>query len=301
MQEQLPLRPAEFVKIRDGFIAFLLQPPGTPIERVIPQDVIDAMAAAARHGRNRRYVFVAVLVASIFIGMAGAIVGVLIDPIIIGLALLLAGGFGLVWACVRLKARHEPEIDELVGERNETLQRNLRALDVFRSLLATGEMPCEERLPNGTLRRLSANTRQAFLADHGALLVLSRDQELWKCIPQQPVPMSPLWVKLGGRVAVEFVTSRTLIYTSDPELFDRRIEWLLSHSNQSGTSARSFREAIQVIVALRRPDLAGLTFEQKKAALRANGIMESRIEKLHAGVYPPFNSFLASLPMHEWP
>jgi hypothetical protein len=53
MQEQLPLRPAEFVKIRDGFIAFLKQPAGTPIEQVIPQEVLDAMASAARRGRNR--------------------------------------------------------------------------------------------------------------------------------------------------------------------------------------------------------------------------------------------------------
>jgi hypothetical protein len=36
MQEQLPLRPAAFVKIRDGFIAFLKQPAGTPIEHVVP-------------------------------------------------------------------------------------------------------------------------------------------------------------------------------------------------------------------------------------------------------------------------
>ena len=45
MQEQLPLRPAEFVKIRDGFIAFLKQPAGTPIELVVPQEVLDAMAS----------------------------------------------------------------------------------------------------------------------------------------------------------------------------------------------------------------------------------------------------------------
>ena len=49
MQEQLPLRPAEFVKIRDGFIAFLKQPAGTPIEHVIPQDIIDVMAVSYTH------------------------------------------------------------------------------------------------------------------------------------------------------------------------------------------------------------------------------------------------------------
>ncbi len=54
MQEQLPLRPAEFVKIRDGFIAFLKQPAGTPLEAIVPQKVTDAMTAAAypRQKRN---------------------------------------------------------------------------------------------------------------------------------------------------------------------------------------------------------------------------------------------------------
>ena len=54
MQEQLPLSPAEFVKIRDGFIAFLKQPAGTPIELIIPKDVLDAMALAARRGRRQQ-------------------------------------------------------------------------------------------------------------------------------------------------------------------------------------------------------------------------------------------------------
>jgi hypothetical protein len=55
MQEQLPLRPAEFIKIRDGFISFLRQPAGTSLQAIIPVDVPDAMALAARRGRKRRW------------------------------------------------------------------------------------------------------------------------------------------------------------------------------------------------------------------------------------------------------
>lgn len=301
MQQQSPLRPAEFVRIRDGFIAFLGEPAGSPIARVISEDVLDAMAAVARHGRNRRHLLVAALVGAISIALAGVILGVVVEPIFIGAALLLVGGLGLIRALTRLKVRDELEIDELVTEPNETIRRNLRALDQFRSLLASGELPCQERLPDGTLRPVPANARRAFLADHGALLVLSRDQGLWKCIPHRPIPMSPLWIRLGGYLAAESVTSRTLIYTPDQELFDQRIDWLLSRADPSNARARSFCESIRIIVALRRLDLNGLTFERKKEVLRAEGIGESRVEKLHAGVYEPFNSFLRSLPMHECP
>jgi hypothetical protein len=301
MQEQSPLRPAEFVRIRDGLIAFLLQPPGTPIERVIPQRVVDAMVAAALRGRKRRRALLAILAFLILIGLAGAILSILIDPILVGLALLLCAVFGLGWSASEMRVRDEFEIDELGPEPDVALQRNLRALDSFRALLASGEMQCEERLPDGTLRPLSANTRRSFLADHGALLILSRDPAHWACIPTRPVPKSPLWVRLGGSVAAESVTSRTLIDTPDPELFNRRIEWLLSRANQANPRAASFREAIQIIVALRRPDLEDMTFERKKEVLRAEGVGESRVEKIHAGVYGPFNRFLASLPMHECP
>ena len=56
----------------------------------------------------------------------------------------------------------------------------------------------------------------------------------------------------------------------------------------------SFREAVQAVVALRRPEFEGLTFEQKKQRLSENKeFSASRLEKLHAGIYPPFNNFSA--------
>src|SRR3546814_8315205 len=111
--------------------------------------------------------------------------------------------------------------------------------------------------------------------------------------------MSALWVKLGSRVAPMLVTSRTLLDTADQDIFDRRIAWLLSHSDQPSAQAHAFREALQIVIALRRPDLDGMTFESKKEILRDEGKGVSRIEKIHAGKYRPFNDFLRNLRSEE--
>ena len=238
---------------------------------------------------------------SILVVAVGAVLGLVMEPMIVGVAALLVGGVGFIWAHSRTKVRSELEIDELVTEPNEALRRNLRALEDFKNLIASGDIACEERLPDGTVKHVSTAMLPAFRADHAALLILSRDQALWQCNPHRPIPMSTLWVRLGGRVAPVLVTSRTLLETPERGLFDRRIEWLLSQAEKAGAKANSFREAVQIIIALRRPDLEGTTFERKKEALRAEGMTDSRMEKIHAGVYPPFNNFLRSLPMHEFP
>lgn len=303
MQEQLPLRPAEFVKIRDGFIAFLRQPAGTTLKAIFPTTVLDAMASAARRGRKlRRSLDVARVVAVLVAGVGAALI-LASSPMKSGggVVMLLAGGIAFIFAHNRTKIRNELEIDEIITEPNGTLERDLRALDDFRNLIASGDIQCVERLPDGTLRPVAPNALRAFIADHGALLILSRDQDLWQCIPHRPIPMSELWVKLAGRIAPALVTSRTLLDTADRSLFDRRIAWLLSHANKPDARASSFREAIQIIIALRRPEFDGMTFERKKEILRAEGIGDSRMEKIHAGVYPAFNNFLRSLPMHEFP
>jgi hypothetical protein len=303
MQEKLPLRPAEFARVRDGFIAFLKQPAETSLQAIIPADVLDAMASTARRGRKRRWWLDFMRLASLLVVGIGIILIMAPDPIKtgFGLALLLSGGTAFILAHFRTKMRDELEIDEIVTEPNETLERNLRALDDFRNLIASGDIPCAERLPDGTVKPLAKNTLRAFVADHGALLILHREQDLWRCIPHRPIPMSELWVKLGSRVAPMLVTSRTLLDTPDQDLFDRRIAWLLSHSEKSNAQTRAFREALEIIMALRRPDLDGMTFERKKEILRGEGKGVSRIEKIHAGIYRPFNDFLHNLPMREFP
>jgi hypothetical protein len=140
------------VKIRDGFIAFLKQPAGTPIEHVIPQHIIDAMASAAKRGRRRRRLLDVIKSASVFVAVAGAILGIAIEPMIVGTAIMLAGGMAFVWAHNQSKVRAEPEADELINEPNEILHRNLNALDAFKSRIASVDIPCVERWPVGAIK-----------------------------------------------------------------------------------------------------------------------------------------------------
>ena len=301
MQEQLPLRPAEFVKIRDGFIAFLKQPAGTPLEAIIPQKVIDAMTLAARSGAKRRGMLDAVRTASLFVAIVGAIVGVAVDPLIIGVLILLAGGAGYIWAHRRARARNELEIDELVSDSNEVLHRNLRALDDYLNLIATGDIASQERLPDGTLKTLSETVRASFLADHGALLVLSRDQTVWECIPHRPIPMSALWVKVGNRVATSKITARTILETPDGDQFNQRTEWLLSAADQQSRQAASFRSDVCILIDLRQLKAEGKTLDDCKLLLTKEGYGPTRVAHMNAGLYAPFAKFLATLPLHDFP
>jgi hypothetical protein len=299
MQEQLPLRPSEFVKIRDGFVAFLKLQAGRALEAVIPLDVIAKMEAAARKGATRQKLLSFIQISGVIVAVAGIVIAMAVDPMLPGACLLVGGGGVFIWAHRQSRRRSEPEIDELTSD--PLVQSRLRALDNYKALIAEGEIPCEERMPDGTHHPLSAAKRAAFLADHSSLLLLSRRQELWACMPKRPIPLSPLWVKIGNRVATSLISARTILDTPDRELFDARTQWLLDHADQNNSKATSFREGVQIIIALRRPDFNGMTFEQKKQTLVDEGFSASRIEKMHAGIYQPFNAFLAKLPLHEFP
>jgi hypothetical protein len=301
MQEQLSLRPAEFVKIRDGFIVFLKQPAGTPIELIIPQEVLDAMASAARRGRKRCRWLDTLRGVGIFVAAIGALWALTVEPNFPGLVLFVTGGASFVWANNRSKIRTEPEIEQLVTEPNDKLQQNLRALDGFRNLIASGDIPCEERPPDGPSKRLEGRTLQAFTADHGALLILSRDQELWRCNPYRPIPMSAIWVKVGDRVATAKITARTILETADDTLFERRTEWLLNAANQQSRQAESFRADVCVLQELRRLKKLGKTLEDCKQALASDGYGSTRVAHMNAGIYVPFEKFLAKLPLHDFP
>jgi hypothetical protein len=301
MQEQLPLRPAEFVKIRDGFIAFLKQPAGTPLEAVIPQPIIDAMTIAARRGAKQRSMLDIARAVSAFVVVAGVVVGMSIEPLIIGVSILLVGGAAFVWTHRRARARSELEIDELNIEADKALQGNLRALDDYCNLIASGDIPAQERLPDGTLKPLSDNTRPSFIADHGALLVLSREQSVWQYIPHRPIPMSPIWVKVGNRVASTRITARTILETSDNELFNLRTEWLLTAARQKSRQAESFRSDVCVLTDLRRLKAEGKTLDECKLLLSKEGYGPTRVAHMNAGIYAPFEKFLATLPLHDFP
>lgn len=301
MQEQLPLRPAEFVKIRDGFIAFLKQQAGTPIEHVVPQVVLAAMEAAALRGRNRRWALDALRAVGVFVASIGALLGLAMEPRIIGVVVFLIGGAAFVWATNRSKSRTELEIDELAKNSGETVRQNLRALDHFRNLIASGEIPCEERPPDGPRRSITGKTLQAFIADHGGLLVLNRDQAVWRRNPHRPIPMSAIWVKVGNRVATSKITARTILETPDEMLFEQRIEWLLSAASQKSRQAVSFRGDVCALTDLRRFKKEGKNLEECKILLGKEGYGATRIAHMNAGIYVPFEKFLSALPLHDFP
>src|SRR3546814_11742384 len=102
----------------------------------------------------------------------------------------------------------------MVTQPDDVLERNLRALDDFRNLIASGDIPCAERRPDGTVKPLGKNALRTFLADHGALLLLSREQDLCRCIPHRPVPMSALWFTVHIPVAPMFLPSHNLLETT---------------------------------------------------------------------------------------
>src|SRR3546814_20902113 len=79
-----------------------------------------------------------VRLASVLIVGIGIVLIIAPDPIKtgFGLALLLGGGTAFVLAHFRTKVRDELDIDEIVTQPDDVLERNLRALDDFRNLIA---------------------------------------------------------------------------------------------------------------------------------------------------------------------
>ena len=220
---------------------------------------------------------------------------------IIGVAILVASGVAFIWAHKQARTRNEPEIDELIIASDKALQGNLRALDDYCNLIASGDIPGQERLPDGTLKPILENARASFIADHGALLILSRDQSLWQCIPHRPIPMSPIWVKVGNRVASTKTTARTILETSDNTLFNRRTEWLLTAARQKSRQSESFRSDVCVLIELRQLKADGKTLDECKLLLAKEGYGPTRVAHMNAGIYIPFEKFLATLPLHDFP
>lgn len=299
MQDQLPLRHSEFVKVRDGFVAFLKKPAGTAFDAIIPPDVADKMKAAARAGARRQLCLAVARGVSVGVSLLSVATAFAPDYHIQGFVALIVGGAAFFWSSNQAKRRTEPEIEDLTDD--PEVAANLRSLDAYKARIAQGEIPGQERLPDGTTQALSAEVRKAFLADHSSMLVISTDQSLWQCIPRRPIPMSPVWVRVSDQADPSTITAVSLRTMTDEALFDQRMDWLALRSDQDTRGAQSFRKGLQLIRAFRRADLAGLTFERKKEKLVEEGFSASMIEKMHAGDYAPFNNFLKNLPLHEMP
>ena len=280
-------------------MAFLKKPAGTAFDAIIPPDVADKMKVAARAGAFRQLYLALARGASVGVSLLSVAAAIATDYHAQGFAALLVGGAAFLWFSNQAKRRTEPEIEDLTDA--PEVAANLRSLDAYKARIAQGEIPGQERLPDGTTRALSEEVRKAFLADHSSMLVISTDQSLWQCIPRRPIPMSPIWVRLSDHADPSTITAVSLRTMTDEALFEQRMEWLAVRSDQDTRGAQSFKKGLQLIRAFRRTDLAGLTFERKKEMLTEEGFSASMIEKMHAGDYVPFNNYLKTLPLHEMP
>ncbi len=304
MSSQSPIASSQYQRIDDAFASYCKQPIGTSISELIGDHAVAMIEQSARASGRTQLIRTAS-------GIAAAAFGLLAVWFIIrNNSLAIAGPFALVaglWGGTLLRTsrqREEPNVAKLSKDATPEQKRNLHCLEEFRNGISEGLILCEQRLPDGTRKPLSVDHRRCFIADHGRLLITSRDQSLWMRIRNRPIPLSDLWVGLQGNVGSAFITSRTLINMDDGDSFDRRLQWLLEKSQADSRDAVAFRSNLNLIIMLRRPHIRALTLEKKVEAVGRDptqGFTASVTEKIHSGNYVPFERFLHALPLSEMP
>lgn len=295
---------SQYQRIDDAFAGYCKQPIGTSISELVGDHVVRMIEQSARASGRTKFLRTASGVAAAALGILG--VWLIIRHYSFGIAgppALIAG----LWGGTLLRTgrqREEPSEAELSKNATPDQKRHLRCLEEFRNGVAEGHLLGEQRLPDGTRRALSVEHRRCFIADHGRVLIISRDQSLWMKIRSRPIPLSDLWIGLQGSVGSAFITSRTLISMDDSDGFDRRLQWLLEKSQGDSRDAAAFRSNLNLIVMLRRPNIKALSLDKKIAEVAldpAQIFTASVIEKMHSGNYSPFERFLHALPLSEMP
>lgn len=222
-------------------------------------------------------------------------------PAIVALLPALPAGW-LIGNTMRRGYRSEqPRLEALIDGATPEQRDRILNLEEFCNRAAIGKFGVVERFPDGSTRELSADWLKCFVADGGKLLILSTDPADWLLIRRRPVPRGELLIDIRGSVAATELSSKTLIDLDDAERFDAILQWLLGHARASNSDATGFRKVLALIVAFRRTELAGISFESQKEVLEKEGYSRSMLEKVHSGNYPPFQRFLRSLPLNEIP
>ena len=222
-------------------------------------------------------------------------------PAIAALLPALSGSW-LLGNTMRLSYRSdEPRLETLIDGATPEQRDCILNLEEFCKRAASGKFGVVERFPDGSTRELDADRLKCFAADGGKLLILSNEPAAWLLIRRRPVPRGQLLIDIRGAVAATELSSKTLIDLDDAERFDAILQWLLGHARASNSDATGFRKVLALIVAFRRTELAGISFESQKEVLEKEGYSRSMLEKVHSGNYPPFQRFLRSLPLNEIP
>ncbi len=304
MSSQSPVASSLYQRIDDAFAGYCKQPVGTDMTELIGDHAMRMIEHSALASGRTKFIRLISAIAAAALGVLALWLNLHSYPAIIGYSPALVAG---LWGGTLLRtARQREEPDEAQLSKNATpdQKRNLYSLEEFRNRLADERFVAEQRLPDGTRRPLTHEHCRCFIADHGRVLIVSRDQSLRMKIRSRPIPLSELWVGLQGSVGSAFITSRTLINMDDGDWFDRRLQWLLEKSQSDKREDIAFRNNLNLIVMLRRPDIKELTLEKKIEAVgrdSAQGFTASVTEKIHSGNYAPFERFLHALPLSEIP
>jgi len=257
----------------------------------------DAARRAAISRRRRMAIY------SVAGGLVAVAIGLALLPLPAIVALLPALPAGwLIGSTMRRGYRSdEPTLETLIDGATPEERDHILNLEEFCKRAASGKFSVVERYPDGSIRELDADRLKCFAADGGKLLILSIDPADWLLIRRRPVPRGEILIDIRGSVASTELTSKTLIDLEDAERFENQLQWLLGHARGNGSEAAGFRKVLNLIVAFRRPEFAGKTFEAQKDALEKEGYSRSMLEKVHSGNYAPFQRFLRTLPLNEIP
>jgi hypothetical protein len=304
MSSQSPVTSSQYQRIDDAFACYCKQPIGTAISELIGNHALSMIEHSARASGRTKLMRLASGIAATALGLFS--IWFIIRHYSLGIAGPTALAAGL-WGGTLLRTRRqreEPDEAKLSKSAAPDQKRNLHCLEEMRNGIAEGHILCEQRLPDGTRRALSVEHRRCFVADHGRVLITSRDQSLRMRIRSRPIPLSDLWIGLQGSVGSAFITSRTLINMDDGDSFDRRLQWLLEKSQADSRDAVAFRSNLNLIIMLRRPGIKVLSLEKKIEEVArdpAQIFTASVIEKIHSGNYAPFERFLHAMPLSEMP
>jgi hypothetical protein len=304
MSSQSPVASSQYQRIDEAFAGYCKQPVGTNISELIGDHAVSMIEHAALASGRTKFIRLISGIAAAALGFLALWLNLHSYPAIIGYSPALVAGLwgGTLFRTTR--QREEPDEAKLSKNATPDQKRNLHSLDEFRNRLAEERFASEQRLPDGTRRPLTREHRRCFIADHGRILITSHDQSLRMKIRSRPIPLSELWVGMQGSVGSAFITSRTLINMDDGDWFDRRLQWLLEKSQSDRREAVAFRNNLNLIVMLRRPNIRELTLEKKIEEVgrdSVQGFTASVTEKIHSGNYGPFERFLHALPLSEIP
>ena len=284
-----------------AFARFCNRDTTSTIETLIGAQARAAWLDAARQsakGRHKRWATYAVSLALLCFALWLALNPF---PAILALMPALPAGWLIGRTMRRSHRMEEPRLEALIAKATPDERDRILNLEEFCRRASSGKFGVVERFPDGSRRELTADWLKCFMADGGKLLILSTDPADWLLIRRRPVPSGEILIDIRESVAATELSSKTLIDLADDARFEAIHEWLLGHAQGTSSDANGFRNVLNLIVALRRPDLAGKTFENKKEVLEKEGYSRSMLEKVHSGNYAPFQRFLRALPLNEIP